>query len=77
MHLGVRPFDYLFMQQRRSHPGSEVQFNRGNIQNPVILIQHQLLRDIEQLLERMEVGVPVSNQILNVQDVSQLLLLLT
>ena len=39
-------------------------FNRGNIQNLVILIQNQLLRDVDQRLERIEIGVPVGNQII-------------
>ena len=37
--------------------------NRGNVQNLVITIQDQLLRDVEQRLERIEVGVPAGSQI--------------
>ena len=57
-------------KQSRSHPGSKVALNRGNIQNLVILIQDQLLHDVGQRLERFEVGVLVRNQFRNfLQDV--------
>ena len=38
--------------------------NRGNIQNLVIMIQSQLLRDVKQRFERIDVGGPAGNQIL-------------
>ena len=38
--------------------------NRRNIQNLVIMIQSQLLRDVKQRFERIDVGGPAGNQIL-------------
>ena len=43
--------------------GAKVPRNRGKVQNLVITIQDQLLRDVEQRLERIEVGVPAGSQI--------------
>ena len=63
MYLGFQPLYFFVMKQSRSHPGSKVPFNRGNIQDLVLLTQDQLLRDVEQRLERIKVGVPVGAQV--------------
>ena len=49
------------MKQSRSHPGSKLQFDRGNV--PDLVLQDQLLRDVEQCLELLKVGVPVREQV--------------
>ena len=51
------------MQQSRSHPGSKLPINRGNVPDLVRVVQDQFLRDVEQHLERLEVGVPVAEQV--------------
>ena len=48
VYLCFRPLEGFVIWRSRSHPGSTMPFNRGNIQNLVILVQDQLLRDVEE-----------------------------
>ena len=51
------------MQQNRSHPRNKFSFDRGDGLDLVLLVLDQFLRDVEQRLERLEVGVPVGDQV--------------
>ena len=63
VYFCFRPLDYLIVQKRRSRPSREFPINRTHIQNLGFMFQYQSLRDIEQILEFFEVGVPVYFQI--------------
>ena len=51
------------MKHSRSHPRSNLPFDCGDVLDLVLLRQDLFLRDVEQCLERLEVGVPVSDQV--------------
>ena len=57
MYPCFRPLDYFVMWQNRSHPGSNKPFNCGDPFGLMFLFHDQFLRDIEQCLELLEVGV--------------------
>ena len=70
----------LSCRPSRSHPRSKLPFIRGNVLDLVLLAQDQFLRDVERCLQRLEVGVLVSEQVVTknvLQDVPLLSLLLT
>ena len=55
------------MDVRASFPNKELNLNsRGNVPDLVLLVQEQFLRDAEQRLECLDVGVPVGDQVVNI-----------
>ena len=48
-----RAHNYIIMRKSNFHLTKKVPFNWGKIQNLMILIQDQVLRDVEQHLERI------------------------
>ena len=62
-NLCLGQLDYFVMWQNRSHPGSKLPFIRGDVHDLVLLVQDQFLCGVEQRFERLEVGVPASEQV--------------
>ena len=54
------------MEQNRTHPGSKLPFNRGDVLDLVLLVQDQFPRDVKQRLERLEDSVSVGDQVVTV-----------
>ena len=58
-----RQLEYSIMKQNRSHPWSNMPFDRRNLFDLVFLFPNQLQRNIEWCLELIEVGVLTSGHI--------------
>ena len=66
MYVCFRQLDYFLHYQSRSHPKSNLPFNGGDVPVIVLQVEEQFLRDVEQRLKRIEVGLPLSEHVVTV-----------
>ena len=66
VYVCFRQLDYFVHYRSRSHPESNLPFNGGDVPDIVHQVEEQFLRDVEQRLEDLEVGLPLNEHIVTV-----------